>query len=72
MFPTTLTKYSLPSKHIRLEGRGKYFHPQRNKYFCKKADRMQSKISVVDPVYIVKYYVHLKLVLLLIACEQCV
>ena len=33
---------------------------------------MQSEISVVDPVYIVKYYVHLKLVLLLIACEQCV
>ena len=32
---------------------------------------MQSEISVVDPVYIVKYYVHLKLVLLLIACEQC-
>ena len=70
MFPTTLTKYSLPSKHIRLEEN--IFTSREVNISVKKADRMQSEISVVDPVYIVKYYVHLKLVLLLIACEQCV
>ena len=63
MFPTSLCNKVFITVETHPAGElTKIFLPGAKNIFGKKPDRMQSHISVVNPVYIVKYYVHLKLV----------